>query len=77
MTTPIFTNKALRKMSEYGLSEGTVLDAYNTGSVEKWSNGKGYNSVKKYPGYEIGVAYFSDIKGVYRITSVWKRTNRR
>jgi len=73
MSLPIITSKALRKMAEFRLSEGQVLDAYNKGTVEKWSMGGGYNSVKKYSGYEIGVAYFVDAKGVYRITSVWKR----
>jgi hypothetical protein len=63
-------------MSEYGLSEGHVIDAYNNGTTEKWTNGVGYNAVKKYNGYEIGVAYFIDSKGVYRITSVWKRNRR-
>lgn len=77
MTTPIFTNKALRKMAQFGLSEGYVLDAFNKGAVEKWTNGKGFNAVKKYQGYEIGVAYFIDNLGKYRITTVWKRTNRR
>lgn len=64
-------------MSCLGLSESQVMDAYNKGAVEKWTNGVGYNSVRKYNGYEIGVAYFLDSKGVYRITSVWKRVNRR
>lgn len=64
-------------MAGWGLSEGAVLDAYNHGSVEKWTNGMGYNAVRKYNGYEIGVAYFVDRKGIYRITSVWKRENRR
>lgn len=77
MANIIFTNKALSKMASFGLSEAQVLDAYNKGVVEKWTNGAGYNSVKKYNGYEIGVAYLRDSKGVYRITSVWKRNNRR
>jgi hypothetical protein len=64
-------------MTSQGLSEGQVLNAYNKGVVEKWSNGAGYNSIKKYNGYEIGVAYCQDSKGVYRITSVWMRKNRR
>lgn len=73
---PIITNKALQKMSAFGLSEAQLLDAFNSGSVEKWTNGKGWNSVKKYSDYEIGVAYFVDEKGIYRITSVWKRERR-
>lgn len=77
MTGPIFTNKALGKMASYQLSESYVLDAFNKGVVEKWTNGKGFNSVKKYVGYEIGVAYFQDSQGKFRITSVWKRANRR
>ena len=77
MANIIFTNKALSKMASFGLSEGQVMDAYNKGTPEKWTNGAGYNSVRKYNGYEIGVAYLTDSKGVCRITSVWKRTNRR
>ncbi len=64
-------------MASFGLSESQVLDAYNKGTVEKWTNGVGFNSVRKYNGYEIGVAYYLDTKGVYKITSVWKRDNRR
>lgn len=77
MAVVIFTNKALYKMSSFGLSEGQVMDAYNHGTPEKWSNGAGYNAVRKYNGYEIGVAYSVDSKGVTRITSVWTRKNRR
>ncbi len=77
MTNTIFTNKALSKMKDVGLSESLVLDAFNSGIVEKWSTGGGYNSVKKYNGYEIGVAWLRDEKGAYIITSVWKRDNRR
>lgn len=64
-------------MSFLGVSEGLATDAFNKGIVEKWTNGEGYNSVRKYNGYEIGVAYTRDPKGKYIITSVWKRTNRR
>jgi hypothetical protein len=77
MASVIFTNKALAKMAGFGLSEGQVMDAYNKGTPEKWTNGAGYNSVRKYNGYEIGVAYFVDSKGITRITSVWTRENRR
>ncbi len=77
MVNVIFTNKALSKIASFGLSETQVLDAYNKGTVEKWTNGVGYNSVRKYNGYEIGVAYFTDSKGICRITSVWKRDVRR
>lgn len=76
MSNIIFTNKALSKMSSFGLSETTILDAYNNGVVEKWTNGVGFNSVKKYNGYEIGVSYFQNEKGIYMITSVWKRSKR-
>lgn len=71
----IFTNNALTKMRALGLSEAIVLDAYNTGASEKSSIG-GFNAVKKYPGYEIGVYYNRDERGVYKIISVWKRTRR-
>lgn len=64
-------------MKSFGLSESEVLDAFNKGSPEKWTNGAGYNSVRKYNGYEIGVGYFRDRNGVYKITSAWKRNNRR
>ena len=77
MGNVIFTNKALSKIASFGLSESQALDAYNKGTPEKWTNGAGYNSVRKYNGYEIGVAYFTDSKGVCRITSVWMRNNRR
>ena len=77
MTLPVFTNKALEKMRELQISEIQVLDVFNNGTVEKWTNGKGCNSYKKYTGYEMGAAWFRDEKGVYRITTVWKRDNRR
>ena len=77
MANIIFTNKSLSKMASFGLSEVQVMDAYNKGTPEKWTNGAGYNSVRKYNGYEIGAAYFVDSKGVTRITSVWTRENRR
>ncbi len=77
MNNTIFTNKALSKLNDNGLSEALALDTFNSGIVEKWSTGDGYNSVKKYNGYEIGVAWIRDEKGAYIITSVWKRDNRR
>ena len=64
-------------MSYCRLSETQVLDAFNDGISEKWSNGAGYNAMKKYNSYEIGVAYTRDKEGKYIITSVWTRKGRR
>ena len=77
MDSPVFTNKALVLIGQLGIAEALVLEVFNKGAIQKWTNGVGFNSVKKYTGYEIGVAWFRDQKGVYRITSVWKRENRR
>lgn len=63
-------------MADFGLSESQVVDAFNSGTVEAWSNRAGFNAVKKYLNYEIGVAYFRDNRGIYKITSVWKRDRR-
>lgn len=71
----IFTNNALRKMGALGLSEAKVLDVFNTGATER-SNIGGYNAIKKFPGYEIGVYYDRDDRGVYKIISVWRRNRR-
>lgn len=71
----IFTNRALQKMKALGLSESTVMDAYNHGQSEESSYG-GWNAIKKYPGYEIGVYYNRDKDGKYKIISVWKRNRR-
>lgn len=71
----IFTNHALKKMQALGLSESLVLDVYNTGQSEE-SNIGGFNAIKKFPGYEIGVYYNRDNRGVYKIISVWKRNRR-
>ena len=76
MSATIFTDRARNKMASFGLSEAQVLDAFRNGIVEKWTNGKGFNVVKKYTGYEIGVAYFVDERGISKITSVWKRARR-
>ncbi len=46
MNNTIFTNKALSKLKDNGLSEALALDAFNSGTVEKWSTGDGYNSAK-------------------------------
>lgn len=35
MSNTIFTNKALSKMKDFGLSESQVLDVFNTGSLER------------------------------------------
>ncbi len=63
-------------MQEFGLSEVQVVDTFNTGTVEAWTNGNGFNSVKKFHNYEVGVAYFRDERGIYKITTVWKRIRR-
>lgn len=73
MTQPIFTNHALRKMRSWGLSESQALDAFNHGTVEK--RGGGYNAIKRYSSYEVGVYYILDF-GKYKILSVWKRDRR-
>ena len=71
----IFTNNALSKMKKLGLSESQVLSAYKSGQIEDASIG-GWNSIKKFPGYEIGVYYNRDRWGKYKIISVWKRNRR-
>lgn len=77
MNNVIFTDQALSKMRDLAISEAVAIDTFNKGTPEKWSNGAGYNSVRKYNGYEIGVAYYRDSRGFYKITTVWKRVNRR
>ena len=75
----IWTNNALEKLKELGLSEEYVLDAFKKGQVEK-TGGKGnygrWNAVKKYRGYEIGVNYDRRPDGRWVIISVWKRNRR-
>jgi len=73
MAGPIFTNHALAKMKYWGVSEFQVLDAFNSGTVEK--RGAGNNAIKKYAGYEVGVFYVTEF-GKYKILSVWKRNRR-
>ena len=73
--SPIFTNNALRKMRQFRLSESTVLNAFNSGVVEKKPGGVS-NSIKKYQGYEIGVMWKQDQRGAYVILSVWSRNRR-
>lgn len=74
--SPIFTNLALKRMRQHGLSEAEVLDAFNHGQVEKVNWGGGKNAVKKYSGYEVGVNYGRRKDGRYVIISVWKRGRR-
>ena len=71
----IITNNALKKGAGWGLSEASIMDAFNNGQTEKKSGGV-YNAVKKYPGYEVGVMYKQDDRGVFVILSVWKRDRR-
>lgn len=71
----IFTNRVLRDMRKLGLSESLVLSIFNSGEVEKSKIG-GFNVVKKFPGYEIGVYYIRDKEGRYKIVTVWKRDRR-
>jgi len=73
MSYPIFTNHALQKMKSFGLSEIQVLDAFNHGTMEK--RGGGYNAIKKYSTYEVGV-YYVISENKYKIISVWKRFRR-
>jgi hypothetical protein len=75
--TPIFTNTALSKMKQWGLSEDYVLDTFNTGDTEWSQRFQSRNAIKKYPGYEIGVSYIQKPDtGQYVITNVWKRNRR-
>ena len=61
-------------MKQHGLSESQVLDAYNTGAIDKWRN---FNvSVKKYSGYEIRVFWNRSQRGKTIIVSVNKRARR-
>jgi hypothetical protein len=61
-------------MSSFGLSEGQVLDTFNSGKSEKWKSFK--VSVKKYSGYEIKVFWKRSPNGKYIIISVNKRRRR-
>jgi hypothetical protein len=71
----IWTNNVLEKMKKLGLSESAVLDAFNNGEQEKSKIG-GFNSIKKYPGRELGVYYDRRTSGEYVILSVWERKRR-
>lgn len=74
MSTPVITNNAIRKMSQWKISEYEAVDVFNNGSVEKF--GQGYTSISKFSNFEIGVYWVQDAKGVYKILSVWKRTRK-
>lgn len=77
INSPIFTNKALKKMKQWGLSEGQVLDAFNSGRTERANfPGGRWSAIKKYSGYEIGVNYDRAPDGRYKIITVWKRRRR-
>ncbi|MFV1917541.1 MAG: hypothetical protein ACC618_03635 [Patescibacteria group bacterium] len=74
MSTTVFTNKILKKMANFGLSESQVIDAFNKGEVEKW---KGLLvSVKKYSGYELRVFWKQSPEGKFILLSVNKRKRR-
>ncbi len=65
-----FTNNALKKMSQWNLSEADVKDVFFHGGVVIKQN----MMVKKYSGYEIGLYFFRDKQtGQFVISSVWKR----
>ena len=65
-----FTNNALKKMSQWHLSEADVKDVfYHGGAVVKQNM-----IVKKYSGIEIGLYFFQDKRtGQFVISSAWKR----
>lgn len=71
----VITNNALKKMSQLRLSESVVNNVFNTGEVETKAGGIN-NSIKKFPGYEIGVMHKTDNTGKHIILSVWKRNRR-
>ena len=62
-------------MKSLGLSESTVLSVYSNGSVESSKLG-GYNAIKKFQGYELGVYYDKSDDGRWKIISVWRRFRR-
>lgn len=74
MSNIIFTNNALRKIANRGLSESQVRDVFTKGRVERYK--QGYTSVYKYSGYEVGVYWNRDSDGKYKIISAWKRSRR-
>ncbi len=67
-----FTNKALSKMKDWGLSEKQVWDVFSNGAVVQDGI-----MTRTYNGYEIGIAYGRDKRtGQYIIFSAWKRQRR-
>lgn len=74
MSSPIFTNNALTKMSKWHLSETQILDVFNFGEKQDCIISKpGFRQkCKKYNVNEIGVIYFLDSKEA-KIISAWKR----
>ena len=62
-------------MKKLGLSEKAVLSVFNSGQTEASRLG-GWNAVKKFSGYEIGVFYNKSSDGKWKIISVWKRNRR-
>lgn len=76
----VFTNRALMRMKQYGLSETQVLDSFYHGEKEvntlKNPNMGRWSMVKKYSGYEVGVNYDVDVFGKYKIVTVWSRSRR-
>jgi hypothetical protein len=70
----IFTNNAIKKIADFGLSEDLVLEVFNKGESEKW---KGFTvSSKKYPNYEVRVFWKRNPDGKFVIISVNKRERR-
>ncbi len=67
-----FTNKALSKMKDWGLSETQVWDVFSKGAIVQ----EGIMT-RTYNGYEIGIAIGRDKRtGQYIIFSAWKRQRR-
>ena len=69
-----FTNSALKKMGECGLSEAKVKDAVLHG---EYVEGKDSMISRKYNGYEIGaIAKYNQMTKTYLVLSAWKRDRR-
>jgi hypothetical protein len=76
---PIFTNKALAIMKDWGLSESQVIDVLYYGVSEDCciKNSNFLQKMRKYQGYEIGVIYsLLNNEHKYKIISAWKRNRR-